>query len=233
MSETNTNTSIQKFEVQAISFETEFSEVDAIVNKWADGIPDASDAAGDALCRAGAREAQQLRKRITDKAKAVKDRINGFKTDLTKLEKELCDRLLTTEDMLRAEYRRVEQIKQQEKEERERAEQMRVAALRQKLADIQGASFVQFGTPLDEIESKLAAVVTVEITKEEHQEFFAECHAARDASIAALRMIIESEKMRIENERIRAEEAARLAEMLRIEQARIDAENKRLAEERA
>jgi hypothetical protein len=217
------STKIQKLEVQAISFESEFNDVDTICEKWKT-VPSADDKQGDELCRAGAREAQQLRKHISEKWGVVKKQVNAFKKQGDDMVKEMTGRLHDTEDSLRAEYRRVEEEKRRAKEEVERIERERVESLKQKLADLNSAGIVEYGTSTNTIEERISALRNIEIEKEDYREFYDECIHARDASLDRLESILESERQRIEKELQIAEERARIEEQQRIEREKIEAE---------
>lgn len=216
-------TSIQALEVQAISFADDMVDVERICKEFAE-VPSADDKEGDALCRSRANEARTKRLEISGRWGDAKKKINFYKKEGDRIVGDISEKLMHVENNHRDEYRRVENKKKAEKEAREKAESARIAALRQKLMDIQNAAFVQFGTPLDAVEQKLSALESLEVTKEEYQELYGECCLARDNGIATLKQIIVSEKERIEKERIAAEEAARIAEEQRIERERIAAE---------
>jgi hypothetical protein len=217
------DTAIKKLEAQEISFIAEMDMVEEIEKKWSD-IPDASDKKGDELCRAGAREAQQLRKQITEKGNEIKKRVNDFKTDLDDFVGGLTERLKTKEDALRAEYRRVEDEKKRERERQAKLEQERIARLRQRIFEITQLGIVPYGSSIDDINKRIDAARETEVSKDEFGDFFAEAHQSRESVLVALNGIFDAEVARAEKERLEEEERAKIkAEQKaeREEQARI------------
>jgi hypothetical protein len=221
-------TAIKKLEAQEISFVAEMDMVAAVEEKWKQ-IPDASDKKGDELCRAGAREAQQLRIQITEKGNEIKKRVNDFKTDLDDFVGGLAERLKTKEDALRAEYRRVENEKKRERERQAKLERERIARLRQRIFEITQLGVVPYGSSIDDINKRIDAARETDVSKDEFGEFFAEAHQARESALIALDGIMNAEHERIERERLAAEERARIEAEQKAERERLEREREEQA----
>lgn len=219
------STAIQKLEVQGLTLDSVVSEVEAIENKW-ETIPDANDRNGYELCKAGATEAQKIRTRLIAEKKSLKAQANDWKAMVDSTIGGLEERLKAKENLLRAEYKRVDTEKKRAKEEAARLEYERIFQLKQRIRDIETRGIVPFGETIENIEQRISDIRNVEICKEEYQEFYAEALKAREDTLRQLNSIWESECQKIEAERVAAEERARIEEEQRIER-------ERLAEERA
>lgn len=207
-------TEIKKLETNALSFRDEFSRADAITNKWKDNVPNAETQEGDALCRAGAREALKLRQDIIGKWKGVKVHVDTFVKEGDDTINGVVEQLKGTEKSLRDSYKAAEKKKAEEKERRRREEAERIEQLKGTLNAFNAFGVVDYGTPLEVIQDRFDELSSITICKNEYDEFTAGCIVARDSSLARLDSIIKSEKERLarekeEKERKEKEEAER------------------------
>lgn len=157
---------------------------------------------------------------------------------------ELADRLVgivrPREDEFTAAIDAREAELEAEKAERARLEAERVERLTAAVSTIR--SYVQkaAGLPAERIAKGIAGLEAMTFAPEQWQEFAAQATAARDESLAALRLMhtaaVQAEADRAERERLEADAArlrAEVAEQKRVEAARVEAERQAAEAERA
>lgn len=167
----------------------------------------------------GMNEAKAARAELRDDGRRMLTRTEAaVKADVNELKKVMGDeveRLVAivkpVEDAIDAQIKAEEKRKADEKAERERKEAERVGAHRANIDQLKAYVEQAEGQPVDVIEKAIAALGDMTFG-EEWEEFAQEAEAACLATVQRLLAMVESEKRRIENERLQRElEEARAA----------------------
>ena len=167
----------------------------------------------------GMNEAKAARAELRDDGRRMLTRTEAsVKADVNELKKVMGDeveRLVAivkpVEDAIDAQIKAEEKRKADEKAERDRKEAERVGAHRANIEQLKAYVEQADGQPVDVIEKAIATLGEMTFG-EEWEEFAQEAEAACLATVQRLLAMVESEKRRIENERLQKElEAARAA----------------------
>ena len=158
----------------------------------------------------------------------VQNARDGFKKDAEAAKRAVeaeAERLIglvkPREDALDTDIRNREAEIEAEKAEKARIEAARVEALQAGVARLLSYSDRAIGQPAEKIAQAIGALEVLAFTEDRWQEFTTKAAAARDDTLAKLRVLhgqaLEAERLRAENERMKAErEAERAAEQERI-----------------
>lgn len=151
------------------------------------------------------------RRMLTRTEAAVKADVNELKALMSAEVERLVGIVKPVEDSIDAQIKAEEARKAEEKAKREKAEADRVAAHRANIEQLKAYVEQAEGQPVDVIEKAIATLGEMTFG-EEWEEFAQEAEAACLATVQRLLAMVESEKRRIENERLQKElEAARAA----------------------
>lgn len=154
---------------------------------------------------------------------AIQRARDGFKKDAEAAKRAVeaeAERLIALvkprEDELDTNIRNREAEIEAEKAEKARIERERVEALQGGVARLLSYSDRAIGQPAEKIAQAITALEAMAFTEERWQEFTGRAGAARDETVGKLRVLLgqalEAERLRAENERMRAEAAQRQQE---------------------
>ena len=214
---------------KALSIDHTEKELTSLAAKFSD-VAEISNDDDYSLVKGACREFQKVRVSIEKAGKAARDDANKFSKAVLAEQKRLLNIIVPEEDRLKALRKEVDERAVREAAEKLKKEEERVDNIKHKIEfDIRGPVNNMFGKSSAELETYLADVTAIPITKEEYQEFFDNAVIAKNASIAKLSAAIAEKKELEELRAAQEEQEKRQAE----EQARIDAENEkiRLAQE--
>lgn len=172
---------------------------------------------------------------VTRAEKRIKADVNELKKVMSDEVERLVSIVKPVEDAVDAQIKVEEQRKAAEKAERERIEAERIAKHQENIDKLKSYVARAQGQPIEAIERAIEALDRLEFG-EGWEEFLAQAEATRDNTVAELRKMVDSEKQRLENERLArelAEARAALAAREKAEAAAAAAEQEKVdAEER-
>lgn len=160
----------------------------------------------------GMKEAVAARADLRDNGRLLltrtETRIKGEVNDLKRTMADEVERLVgivkPIEEHVDAQIKAEEKRKADEKAAREKAEADRVAQHRQNLEKLRAYADQAHGQPIDVIERAIAALEALQFG-EEWEEFATAAALTRDSTVAALRALAQTERTRLENERLARE----------------------------
>ena len=157
----------------------------------------------------GMREAVAARADLRDNGRLLltrtETRIKGEVNDLKRTMADEVERLVAIvkpiEEHVDGQIKAEEKRKADEKAAREKAEADRVAQHRQNLEKLRAYADQAYGQPVEAIERAIAALEDLQFG-EEWEEFAGAAALTRDSTVAALRALAQTERTRLENERL-------------------------------
>lgn len=157
----------------------------------------------------GMKEAVAARADLRDNGRLLltrtETRIKGEVNDLKRTMADEVERLVAIvkpiEEHVDGQIKAEEKRKADEKAAREKAEADRVAQHRQNLEKLRAYADQAYGQPVEAIERAIAALEDLQFG-EEWEEFAGAAALTRDSTVAALRALAQTERTRLENERL-------------------------------
>lgn len=225
MTETTTTTAVAQQQATNIATKpmsikdtvlAQFAETEAglteMANKYRNVAYNVSESKGMADAKAARADLRDNgRRMLTRTEAAVKADVNELKKVMGDEVERLIAIVKPVEDAIDAQIKAEEKRKADEKAERDRKEAERIGAHRANIDQLKAYVEQAEGQPVEVIEKAIAALGDMTFG-EEWEEFAQEAEAACLATVQRLLAMVESEKRRIENERLQKElEAARAA----------------------
>lgn len=225
MTETGTTTAVAPQQAAAIAIKpmsikdtvlAQFKDTEAglkaMAEKYRDVVYNVTESKGMAEAKAARADLRDNGRRMLTKTEAsVKADVNELKKVMGDEVERLVAIVKPVEDAIDAQIKAEETRKAAEKEKRDREEADRVAAHRSNIEQLKAYVEKAEGQPIESIEQAIATLGEMTFGPE-WEEFAQEAEAACLATVQRLLAMMESEKRRIENERLQKElDAARAA----------------------
>lgn len=212
----------------------------ALRQKYAGIVFDLTTVKGDKEARAARLELITLRTSLEKKRKQFKAPALEFGKKIDSEASRVTDEILALENPIDAQIRADEARRAAEKAERDRIAAARAQGFRDRIATIRAFVGKCNGISAERIANGIAMVEQVDVSPEAFEEFTLEAQTAKTETLESMRLILQETKrreeaaarveaQRIENERVAAEQKA-MADALAAQQAEIDRQSRELRE---
>ena len=219
---------------QVVKYNIDMAVIQEVNEKYKD-ITEIKDSAGYAMVMAGLREYRELRLTVDAEHKKLKKDALEYGRAVDAEKNRIRDLITPGEERLKSVRQAEDDRKAAIKAEKIRKEQERIEGIRARIADIQKLGLSLIGLSADQLKSRKAEMLEIDITEDDFQEFKAEAETVMNDTYAAVCTALE-ERVKADIEAAAQKAEAERLEKIRKEQAeeaaRLEAEKKKIQDEK-